>query len=122
MQWAEGGSLDDFIAQRRGIAHGGPGQNPASPESEEAHMTRAQRIAAFRARMGAGGSSASRAANLKAVHLLSTEEIVSLLWDITSGLDFLVSSANIAHCIPSDSLFSTTGPYFILISNPATFS
>ncbi|KAF8325815.1 kinase-like domain-containing protein, partial [Cantharellus anzutake] len=89
MQWAEGGSLDDFIAQRRGISHGDTYQNSASPESEEAHMTKAQRIAAFKARTGAGASGTSRPANLKAVHLLSTDEIVSLLWDITSGLAFL---------------------------------
>ncbi len=122
MQWAEGGSLDDFIAQRRGITHGGPEHHLASPESEEAHMTRAERIAAFRARMGAGGNGASRAANLKAVHLLSTEEIVSLLWDITSGLDFLVGSVRIMYCMLSDALSSTTGLYSILISSQATFS
>jgi hypothetical protein len=52
-------------------------------------MTKAQRIAAFRARNR--NESWKRLSTLKAVHLLSTEEILSLFGDVTAGLAFLVS-------------------------------
>lgn len=52
-------------------------------------MTKAERIAAFRARNQNGPR--ARAATLKAIHLLSAEEILSLFGDITAGLAFLVS-------------------------------
>lgn len=52
-------------------------------------MTKAQRIAAFRARNRQ--ESHKRSATMKAIHLLSADEILSLFADVTAGLAFLVN-------------------------------
>jgi hypothetical protein len=82
-------SLDDFISARQGNEHNDASQNPANPESEYGHLSKAERIAAFRERTRAGAERV-RTSNLKAVHLLSPEEIISLFGDIVAGLAFLV--------------------------------
>ena len=52
-------------------------------------MSKAERIANFRERTRTGADR-SRSSNLKAVHLLSPDEIISLFGDIVAGLAFLV--------------------------------
>ena len=123
MQWAEGGSLDDFIDSRLGrgtaaqIHHMHPSSSRAhSRKSSQEEIPTAQptspysrgaRIRAFRAMQHAspeererlrrempgesdraGGSGSSE---MKAVHLLSAEEVKSLFQDVVEGLAFLVS-------------------------------
>lgn len=112
MQWAEGGSLDDFIdvrLGRRSTTH--PASTPA-PENNSPQTTKNQplsrgaRIRAFRAMQSASpedrekrkqelagnisGSSTCQT-DWKAVHLLSAEEVKSLFQDVVEGLSFLVS-------------------------------
>lgn len=97
MQWAELGSLDDLIMQRLGAKSPDGDIEPVDAPSGE-YQTREDRIRAFRAR--AGGSTQTngearrearrRAREMKAVHLLSAEEIRSLFGDVVSGLAFLV--------------------------------
>ncbi|KAG9098710.1 putative serine/threonine-protein kinase iks1 [Ceratobasidium sp. UAMH 11750] len=99
MQWAELGSLDDLILQRLG-AKSPPDRAPESSEAPSGeYQTREARIRAFRAR--GGGAPASddrrearrRAREMKAVHLLSAEEIRSLFGDVVAGLAFLHESS-----------------------------
>lgn len=121
MQWAEGGSLDDFIDARLGrrthaFAHpadagasapSSPGGSP-SPTPEANPNSRSARIRAFRALHRAPPAERERLrrelglaaesvpggrgqADWKAVHLLSAEEVKSLFEDVVSGLAFLVS-------------------------------
>ena len=122
MQWAEGGSLDDFIDVRLGrasplrIPHVHPG--PPTPDEPMPHIgsgtaySRSARIRAFRAMQRAPPEERERlrremsfqmtASNYrpgtdwKAVHLLSAEEVKSLFQDVVEGLAFLVS-VNFAH-------------------------
>lgn len=117
MQWAEGGSLDDFIDVRLGrassasFAHLHPGSRPASgaatPQSSQGNpLSRSARIRAFRAMQHASPEERERLrreavgempANVrqdndwKAVHLLSAEEVKSIFKDVVEGLAFLVS-------------------------------
>ncbi|KAF8308195.1 kinase-like protein, partial [Clavulina sp. PMI_390] len=88
MQWAEGGSLDDFIASRQGLSASGDPlpSTPVSGANGAEEMTKAQRIAAFRAR---NRKESGKKSTLKAIHLLSADEILHLFSDITSGLAFL---------------------------------
>ncbi|EGO29082.1 hypothetical protein SERLADRAFT_412726 [Serpula lacrymans var. lacrymans S7.9] len=122
MQWAEGGSLDDFIDLRLGRstrlphihAHAssisGPSSpSPSTPPASDLHSPSA-RIRAFRAMkrappeererlrremeggIGVGGvgiDGGRGRTSLKAVHLLSPEEVKSLFADVTEGLAFL---------------------------------
>jgi hypothetical protein len=96
MQWAELGSLDDLILQRLGAKSPDRATGPSEAPSGE-YQTREARIRAFRA--GGGGAQAGdarkearrRAREMKAVHLLSAEEIRSLFGDVVAGLAFLVS-------------------------------
>ncbi|KAJ1307149.1 hypothetical protein OPQ81_001266 [Rhizoctonia solani] len=102
MQWAELGSLDDLILQRLGVKAADRDVNPSEPPSGE-YQTREERIRAFRARAGGGPSQTSgelrrrearrRAREMKAVHLLSAEEIRSLFGDVVAGLAFLHESS-----------------------------
>ncbi|CAE6469741.1 unnamed protein product [Rhizoctonia solani] len=102
MQWAELGSLDDLILQRLGVKSADRDPDPSEPPSGE-YQTREARIRAFRARAGGGPVHASgevrrrearrRAREMKAVHLLSAEEIRSLFGDIVAGLAFLHESS-----------------------------
>ena len=103
MQWAEGGSLDDYIDARLGrpthLPH--PTSHHDSTEdddpSHEVH-SRSARIRAFRAMQRAVPSerSALRAKltdnghSWTAVHLLSAEEVLGIFGAITAGLGFLV--------------------------------
>ncbi|KAH9831148.1 kinase-like protein [Rhodofomes roseus] len=119
MQWAEGGSLDDFIDARLGrsatnlphaatmSASSSPSASPApeAPPSPNPN-SRSARIKAFRALQRASPTERERLkrelglaadglagtkgpANWKAVHLLSAEEVKSLFGDVVSGLAFL---------------------------------
>ncbi|KAH7342169.1 kinase-like domain-containing protein [Rhizoctonia solani] len=102
MQWAELGSLDDLILQRLGVKAADREPNPSQPPSGE-YQTREARIRAFRARAGGGPTHTSgdirkrearkRAREMKAVHLLSAEEIRSLFGDVVAGLAFLHESS-----------------------------
>ncbi|CAE6492907.1 unnamed protein product [Rhizoctonia solani] len=102
MQWAELGSLDDLILQRLGVKTADRDPNPSEPPSGE-YQTREARIRAFRARAGGGPTHTSgdirkrearrRAREMKAVHLLSAEEIRSLFGDVVAGLAFLHESS-----------------------------
>jgi hypothetical protein len=131
MQWAEGGSLDDFIDIRlgRGSPHVhinpfgafSPSPNPETPTATRKHPisrdesndllanpdvhSRSARIRAFRAYQRAppeermrretlfsnGRTTGRRSQSLKAVHLLSADEVKSLFRDVVEGLNFLVS-------------------------------
>ncbi|KAF7984448.1 hypothetical protein HWV62_14534 [Athelia sp. TMB] len=124
MQWAEGGSLDDFIDLRLGRPTHLPRppsrrkSRSQSPRSRSPTPTRAQpnpenyeepdqhsrsaRIRAFRAakagqrqkpELQSRRSSRRDRRNLKAVHLLSAEEVRSLFGDIVEGLAFLHDKA-----------------------------
>ncbi|KAB5590322.1 Pkinase domain-containing protein [Ceratobasidium theobromae] len=101
MQWAELGSLDDLILQRLGVKSSDQGSE--EPPSGE-YQTREDRIRAFRARAGRGDTAHAsgeirrrearrRAREMKAVHLLSAEEIRSLFGDVVAGLAFLHESS-----------------------------
>ncbi|KDQ06555.1 hypothetical protein BOTBODRAFT_181484 [Botryobasidium botryosum FD-172 SS1] len=89
MQWAEGGSLDDFISARQGNFSSPSGSGEPDHDSGD-HRSRAERIRAFRMRQqNADGGIRTRNRNLKAVHLLSLEEVRGLFGDIVAGLAFL---------------------------------
>ncbi|KAG1722638.1 kinase-like domain-containing protein, partial [Suillus paluster] len=103
MQWAEGGSLDDFIALRLGRSIGLPHMqsSPSSPAPDD--PTPSARIRAFRAmkrappeererlrrEMEERTNSRGNRPSWKAVHLLSAEETRSLFADVSHGLAFL---------------------------------
>lgn len=120
MQWAEGGSLDDFIDIRTGRTSASqlPQLHDSGPSSSAAHATtqdpeaihsRSARIRAFRAmqhtppeqrehlrhEMASLGVPAHGASEKewKPVHLFSAQEVKSLFSDVVEGLAFLVSAA-----------------------------
>ncbi|KAI0287204.1 kinase-like domain-containing protein [Russula brevipes] len=95
MQWAEGGSLDDYIDARLGRP-----PHPASAHEDESPSdihSRSARIRAFRAMQRAAPSekSALRAKlnnngdTWTAVHLLSPEEVLGIFGGVAAGLGFL---------------------------------
>ena len=100
MQWAEGGSLDDYIDARLGRPtqvprpshHGSADEDESSPDIH----SRSARIRAFRAMQRAAPSEASALrAKLNghawtAVHLLSAEEVLGIFGGVAAGLGFLV--------------------------------
>jgi hypothetical protein len=91
-------SLDDFIDVRLGRNHGSDMHQSGPPGSDvhppEDIRSRSARIRAFRAQQQAHKQDTPRPsrhpASLKAVHLLSAEEVKSLFRDVTAGLAFLV--------------------------------
>jgi len=94
MQWAEGGSLDDYIDARLGRPAHPPTQD--DDPSSDIH-SRSARIRAFRA-MQRAAPSEKQALRAKlnnnghtwtAVHLLSAEEVLSIFGGIAAGLGFL---------------------------------
>ncbi|KAI6127893.1 kinase-like domain-containing protein [Pisolithus croceorrhizus] len=104
MQWAEGGSLDDFIDVRLGrpsrLPHLQLSSSSSPPDSPSA------RIRQFRAMQRAPPEERERLrrkmeektesrntgkSSWKAVHLLSAEEVRSLFSDVVEGLSFLHS-------------------------------
>ncbi|KAI0319145.1 kinase-like domain-containing protein [Amylostereum chailletii] len=113
MQWAEGGSLDDYIDARLGrdtqSSHIPPSaaaeRNHASPASDGPIQSRSARIRAFRAMkhappeererlrtrlgMNVGGSDGRGRGAWKAVHLFSAEEVLGLFGGVVEGLSFL---------------------------------
>lgn len=103
MQWAEGGSLDDFIALRLGRSIGLPHMQSSSSSPPADDPTPSARIRAFRAmkrappeererlrrEMEERNNSRGNRPSWKAVHLLSAEETRSLFADVTHGLAFL---------------------------------
>ncbi|EKM75829.1 hypothetical protein AGABI1DRAFT_45808 [Agaricus bisporus var. burnettii JB137-S8] len=124
MEWAECGSLDDFIDIRLGRGsphvHINPfGPSPSSPSAAASTASphtlssrdmpndfdpdihsRSARVRAFRAFQRATPEEkerlrrkapSRRAQSLKAVHLLSAEEVKSLFRDVVEGLNFLHS-------------------------------
>ena len=116
MQWAEGGSLDDFIDARLGrsvrtqfrSSEQSPDASPSMGGSSTSY-SRSARIRAFRALQHASPEDRDRLrrelamsasagqqrqsngpANWLAVHLLSPEEVKALFTDVVGGLAFLV--------------------------------
>ncbi len=102
MQWAEGGSLDDYIDARLGHPHllhltSHDASTDDDDPSAEVH-SRSARIRAFRAMQRAAPSekSALRAKlsnnghGRTAVHLLSAEEVLGIFGGVAAGLGFLV--------------------------------
>ncbi|KAH8083321.1 kinase-like protein [Cristinia sonorae] len=115
MQWAEGGSLDDFIDARLGRSANSPmphfNSSPQSPDanlSSSTPFSRGARIRAFRAMQNAAPEDRARlrrelsmstaagqpqrdggGGNWLAVHLLSAEEVKALFNDVVAGLAFL---------------------------------
>ena len=102
MQWAEGGSLDDYIDARLGRSTHVPhptshhGSAHEDDSSSDIH-SRSARIRAFRAMQRAAPSEASALrAKLNnnhawtAVHLLSAEEVLGIFGGVAAGLGFLV--------------------------------
>ena len=138
MQWAEGGSLDDFIDVRMGrtsATHPPESNESPSPEPISAY-SRGARIRAFRAMqhaspeererlrremsgIGMHGSGRNRM-EWKPVHLLSADEIKSLFKDVVEGLAFLVSTIPFytPFCSHIGHFFSTTSLSSTLTSNP----
>ncbi|KAH8115900.1 kinase-like protein [Phellopilus nigrolimitatus] len=96
MQWAEGGSLDDFIEARLGRPHASSDSGPLSGSAglESVH-SRSDRIRAFRAAQSQPEEERERQRKQRtqgirtAVHLLSAEEAKRLFTDVASGLAFL---------------------------------
>ncbi|KZT20934.1 kinase-like protein [Neolentinus lepideus HHB14362 ss-1] len=86
MQYASGGSLDDFIATRLG-------DNASSSSNQASEMaSRSTRIRAFREKQRTshqGNARVHSGPKWKAVHLLSAEEIRRLFGDVVEGLAFL---------------------------------
>ena len=99
MQWAEGGSLDDYIDARLGRpTH--PPHNDSTQEDDPSSdiRSRSARIRAFRA-MQRAGPAEKQALRAKlndnghmrtAVHLLSAEEVLGIFSGVAAGLGFLV--------------------------------
>jgi hypothetical protein len=90
--------LDDFIDARLGHSRGSDmhqsGSSGPDVHPPEDIRSRSARIRAFRAQQQAHKQGFPRPcrpqASLKAVHLLSAEEVKSLFHDVTAGLAFLV--------------------------------
>ena len=101
MQWAEGGSLDDFIRARLGAPNS---DGPLSSVSEEP-QSRSARIRAFRAAQERPELRRARNSERqgRAVHFLSAEEVKSIFNDVVEGLGFLVSNCKPDSPLESDS-------------------
>lgn len=112
MQWAEGGSLDDYIDARLGrpthLPH--PTSHASTDDDEDSSAevhSRSARIRAFRAMQRAAPSekSALRAKlsntghSWTAVHLLSAEEVLGIFGGIAAGLGFLVRPSYFFHVV-----------------------
>jgi len=111
MQWAEGGSLDDYIDARLGRPTHPPhhGSTQEDDPSSDLH-SRSARIRAFRA-MQRAAPSEKQAIRAKlnnndgnndgntwtAVHLLSAEEVLGIFGGVAAGLGFLVRTI----CLPN---------------------
>lgn len=148
MQWAEGGSLDDFIDVRLGRASSSrvPELHPTSHAPEEAPQpgsgtaySRGARIRAFRAMQRAPPEEREKlrremssqigggrpGTDWKAVHLLSAEEVKSLFQDVVEGLAFLVSQPGYASLILPliicDRVDSMRSRFYISTSSRETF-
>lgn len=92
-------SLDDFIDARLGHNHSSvthqSGSSRPDVHQPEDLRSRSARIRAFRAQQQAHKQDdtprpSRPLASLKAIHLLSAEEVKSLFRDVTAGLAFLV--------------------------------
>lgn len=108
MQWAEGGSLDDFIDVRMGRASAGhptTANENLSADPDPSALSRGARIRAFRAMQhaapeererlrremsGLGMRGGRNNVEWKPIHLLSADEVKSLFKDVVEGLAFLV--------------------------------
>ncbi|KZV72056.1 kinase-like protein [Peniophora sp. CONT] len=112
MQWAEGGSLDDYIDIRLGRTSPPPpppsgASTSSNAEAQDLH-TRAGRIRAFRAMQrappaekerlramlgldsgGGGGEHGVSGGSWRAVHLFSAEEVKGIFGGIVDGLAYL---------------------------------
>ncbi|KAK0477191.1 kinase-like protein, partial [Armillaria luteobubalina] len=105
MQWAEGGSLDDFIDDRLGREtrhiHINPTGSLNGPNPASNIHSRSARIRAYRAfqraspeekerlRRRMSGQQPQGLQTWTAVHLLSPEEVKSIFTDVVEGLAFL---------------------------------
>ncbi|PBK94805.1 kinase-like protein [Armillaria gallica] len=105
MQWAEGGSLDDFIDDRLGREtrhiHINPSGALNGPSATSNIHSRSARIRAYRAfqraspeekerlRQRMSGQQPQGIQTWTAVHLLSPEEVKSIFTDVVEGLSFL---------------------------------
>ncbi|KAK0219813.1 kinase-like domain-containing protein [Armillaria fumosa] len=105
MQWAEGGSLDDFIDDRLGREtrhiHINPNGALNGPSATSNIHSRSARIRAYRAfqraspeekerlRQRMSGQQPQGIQTWTAVHLLSPEEVKSIFTDVVEGLSFL---------------------------------
>ncbi|KAK0217432.1 kinase-like domain-containing protein [Armillaria nabsnona] len=105
MQWAEGGSLDDFIDDRLGREtrhiHINPNGALNGPSATSNIHSRSARIRAYRAfqraspeekerlRQRMSGQQPQGMQTWTAVHLLSPEEVKSIFTDVVEGLSFL---------------------------------
>lgn len=120
MQWAEGGSLDDYIDIRLGRTSppppppsDGPSASTSQSEASQDVHTRAGRIRAFRAMQkappaekerlrallgldgvdggsGVNGDGGGGGGHWRAVHLFSAEEVKDIFGGIVDGLAYLV--------------------------------
>ena len=99
MQWAEGGSLDDYIDARLGRPTHPPHHGSAQEDDPSSDIhSRSARIRAFRA-MQRAAPPEKQALRAKlnnndhtwtAVHLLSAEEVLGIFGGVAAGLGFLV--------------------------------
>jgi serine/threonine protein kinase len=80
MSWANGGSLEEFVAQRSGRQEGEAGGRMGTKERQKERV---------RAKRRGGGSE-------RAIHLLRVEDLLHLFRDVVVGLAFL-HSKNILH-------------------------
>lgn len=103
MQWAEGGSLEDFIRARLGVLPSSPRHERDEQLFEEEPRSRSARIRAFREAQAHPEQSRVRrdeqrkAERGRAVHLLSAEEVKDIFNDVVSGLGFLVNRSFSSH-------------------------
>jgi hypothetical protein len=98
MQWADCGSLDDFIADRLGRAGGKPSaSNTAEQQTRSARIRaiRAAQAAAVRETAAKSRPERKTDGGWRTVHLVSADEARSLLRDMVEGLAFLVSCPRI---------------------------
>jgi hypothetical protein len=124
MQFAEGGSLDDFIDGRLGKPAHNPLYSDNTPmDSEEDFRSRSDRIRTFKKKREMHSTERNELRKRRAergrgqtaaIHLFSAEEIKSLFGDIVCGLGFLVSTVT-AGALSFLNLSSIASPCFIWI-------
>ncbi|EPQ53519.1 kinase-like protein [Gloeophyllum trabeum ATCC 11539] len=90
MQYASGGSLDDFISARLGDKEQSSSGQPSAAASRSARIRAfRERQKAARSHQGQNDAQTHGHGAWKAVHLLSAEEVRRLFGDVVEGLGFL---------------------------------